>query len=174
MSTCHSCGKEMSAGTRLCQFCGTQAAAGAAHPAVCAESSAATVALPATSGTVSSEAMATNIAGALAYLMGFITGGIFLLIDPYKNNSFIRFHALQSIFFNVAWFAFWIVWTIISTILTSLTRGVFTFIDLPLILIFSFVGFGLWAFLMYQAYQQKLFRLPVVGRFAAQYAGVKL
>jgi uncharacterized membrane protein len=41
-------------------------------------------------------------------------------------------------------------------------------------LIFSLVGFGIWAFLMYQAYQQKLFKLPIIGKFAAQHAGVKL
>ena len=38
----------------------------------------------------------------------------------------------------------------------------------------SLAGFGIWAFLMYQAYQQKLFKLPIVGKFAARHAGVKL
>jgi hypothetical protein len=54
----------------------------------------------------SSGVMATNVAGALAYLGGFITGIIFLVVDPYKSNSFIRFHAYQSILFNVAWAPF--------------------------------------------------------------------
>jgi uncharacterized membrane protein len=123
---------------------------------------------------VPSSVMPTNVASALAYLAGFITGIIFLVLDPYKSNSVVRFHAYQSIFFNVAWFAFWIVWMIVSAILTPLSAGLFGLIALPLILIFSLVGFCLWAFLMYQAYQQKLFRLPIVGKFAAQYAGVRL
>lgn len=118
--------------------------------------------------------MDTNLVGALTYLAGFITGIIFLVLDPYKSNSFVRFHAFQSIFFNVAWIGFWIVWMILSAVLSSLTAGVFGLIALPMMLIFTVGGFGIWAFLMYQAYQQKLFKLPIVGKFAAQQAGVRL
>ncbi len=118
--------------------------------------------------------MDTNVVGALTYLAGFVTGIVFLVLDPYRSNSFVRFHAFQSIFFNVAWVAFWIVWMILSAILTPLTAGIFGLIALPLMLIFAVVGFGIWIFLMVQAYQQKLFRLPIVGKFAAEHAGVRL
>jgi uncharacterized membrane protein len=118
--------------------------------------------------------METNVVGALAYLAGFVTGIVFLVVDPYKSNSFIRFHAFQSIFFNVACVGFWIIWMILSAVLTPLTAGVFGFISLSLMLIFTLAGFGIWIFLMYQAYQQKLFKLPVVGKFAAERAGVRL
>lgn len=118
--------------------------------------------------------METNLVGALTYLAGFITGIVFLVLDPYKSNSFVRFHAFQSIFFNVAWVVFWIVWMILSAVLTPLTAGIFGLLALPAMLIFTLVGFGIWAFLMYQAYQQKLFKLPIVGKFAAQHAGVSL
>ena len=117
--------------------------------------------------------MATNVAGALAYFGGFITGINILVVDSYKNNSVIRFHAYQSIFFNVGWFGFWIVWMIVSAILTPLNGGFFGLIAIPMIFIFSLFGFGLWLFLMYQAYQQKLFRLPFIGKLAAEQAGVK-
>ena len=117
--------------------------------------------------------MATNVAGALAYLAGCITGIIFLAVDPYKNNSVIRFHAYQSIFFNVAWFGFWIVWVIVSAILSPSIGRVVGLISIPMIFIFALLGFGLWLFLMYQAYQQKLFRLPFIGKLAAEKAGVK-
>ncbi len=69
--------------------------------------------------------MATNVAGALTYLAGFITGLVFMLTEPYKSNSFIRFHAFQSIFFNVAWIGLWMVWMMVSAILTPLTAGIF-------------------------------------------------
>jgi uncharacterized membrane protein len=118
--------------------------------------------------------MATNVAGALAYLAGFITGIIFMATEPYKSNSFIRFHAFQSIFFNVAWIAFWMVWMVISAILTPLTAGIFGLVALPVMLILALVGGGTWLFLIYQAYQQKLFRLPIIGKYAAQQAGVSL
>lgn len=118
--------------------------------------------------------METNFVGALAYLVGFVTGIVFLVLNPYKSNSFVRFHAFQSIFFSVAWVAFWIMWMILSAVLRPLTGGVFGLIALPLVLIFTFACFGIWIFLMYQAYQQQLFRLPILGRFAAEHAGVRL
>jgi len=118
--------------------------------------------------------MDTNVVGALTYLAGFVTGIVFLVLDPYKSNSFVRFHAFQSIFFNAAWIAFWIVWMILSAVLTPLTAGVFGLIALPLMLVFAVSGFGIWIFLMVQAYQQKLFKLPIVGKFAAEHAGVRL
>ena len=111
---------------------------------------------------------------ALTYLAGFLTGIIFLPLDPYKSNSFVRFHAFQSIFVNVAWIAFWIIWIILSAVLTPLMAGVFGLIALPLILIFTVAGVGIWIFLMFQAYQQKLFKLPIVGKFAAERAGVRV
>lgn len=166
MSFCKSCGKELSNGNAFCPACG--ASAHSAETSV----GAAAAAMPADAA-ANTQPMATNVAGALAYLAGFITGIIFLVVDPYKNNSVIRFHAYQSIVFNVAWFGFWIVWMIISAILTPLTAGIFGLIAIPLILILALLGFGLWLFLMYQAYQQKLFRLPFIGKLAAEQAGVK-
>ena len=81
-------------------------------------------------GEAGSKTMDTNVVGALTYLAGFVTGIVFLVLDPYKSNSFVRFHAFQSIFFNVAWVAFWIVWMILSAVLTPLTAGVFGLIAL--------------------------------------------
>ena len=118
--------------------------------------------------------MDTNVVAALTYAAGFVTGIVFLVLDPYKSNSFVRFHAFQSIFFNVAWTTFWIIWMILSAVLAPLTAGILRLIALPLMLIFTVVGFGMWIFLMVQAYQQKLFRLPIVGKFAAEHAGVRL
>jgi uncharacterized membrane protein len=135
------------------------------------ESSAAVAVMPVETGP---KTMDTNVVGALTYLAGFVTGVVFLVLDPYKSNSFVRFHAFQSIFFNIAWVAFWIVWMVLSAVLTPLTAGIFGLIALPLMLIFAAAGFGIWLFLMYQAYQQKLFKLPIVGKFAAEHAGVRL
>lgn len=126
-------------------------------------------------GAESATCAVSTLTGAMnRYLAGFVTGIVFLALDPYKSNSFVRFHAFQSIFFNVAWTAFWIVWMILSAVLTPLTAGIFGLIAVPLILIFTVAGFGIWIFLMVQAYQQKLFRLPVIGKFAAEQAGVRL
>ena len=173
MSSCQSCGSVLAADTRFCQSCGSPTEMKVGVPTTAVESSAA-VAVMSAPGDAGQKTMETNVVGALTYLAGFLTGIVFLVLDPYKSNSFVRFHAFQSIFFNVAWIAFWIVWMILSAVLTPLTAGIFGLIALPLMLIFTLVGFGIWIFLMYQAYQQKLFRLPIVGKFAAEQAGVRL
>ena len=173
MSACQSCGAALAEDTRFCQTCGspTELMAG---PSVSGVQQSAAVAVMPPREQAGPPTMETNVVAALSYLAGFVTGIIFLVLDPYKSNSFVRFHAFQSIFFNVAWVAFWIVWMILSGVLTPLTAGVFSVIALPVTLIFSLAGLGIWVFLMYQAYQQKLFKLPIVGKFAAQHAGVRL
>jgi len=173
MCACQCCGAAIAADSRFCQACGspTEIKVGVSTMAVEGSAAIAVMSPPAEAG---SKTMDTNVAGALSYLAGFITGIIFLVLDPYKSNSFVRFHAFQSILFNVAWIGFWIVWMILSAVLTPLTAGVFGLIALPLMLVFAVAGFGIWIFLMYQAYQQKVFRLPIVGKFAAEHAGVML
>ena len=173
MSACQSCGAALAADTRFCQSCGSPANLRADVSAPAAGNSVRVAVLPPSAETVS-KTMDTNVVGALTYLAGFVTGVVFLEIDPYRSNSFIRFHAFQSILFNVAWVGFWIIWMILSAVLTPLTAGVFGLIALPLMLIFTLAGIGIWIFLMYQAYQQKLFKLPIVGKFAAAQAGVRL
>ena len=135
MSSCQSCGTAIADDTRFCQSCGspTELRPGVSMPAV--EGSAA-VGVMSPSAETGSKTMDTNVVGALTYVAGFITGIVFLVLDPYKSNSFVRFHAFQSIFFNVAWVAFWIVWMILSAVLTPLTAGIFGLIALPLMLHF--------------------------------------
>jgi uncharacterized membrane protein len=116
--------------------------------------------------------MSVNAAGALAYLAGFITGILFLVIDPYKKDPFVRFHAFQSIFFNVAWIGFWFVWMIVGMVLSAITKGLFFLIQMPVDLVLMLGGFCLWAYLMYAAYQSKKFRLPVIGALAEKQAGL--
>ena len=93
-----------------------------------------------------------NIAGLLCYVLGWITGIVFLILE--KKNKFVRFHAWQSIvtfggltviqiILNfipvVGWIIGWIVW-----VLTIV----------------------LWILLMYRAYQGKRYKLPVAGNIA--------
>jgi uncharacterized membrane protein len=169
MSFCKACGKELPEGNMFCPSCGASVTAPAAATPVAATAGGGSVA-----DATATQPMATNVAGALTYVAGFITGIIFMATEPYKSNSFIRFHAFQSIFFNVAWIAFWMIWMVISAILTPLTAGILGLIALPVMLIISLVGLCTWLFLMYQAYQQKLFRLPLIGKYAAQQAGVSI
>jgi uncharacterized membrane protein len=160
MSFCPSCGKPLTAGAANCGYCGAF---------VGTQVNAAPMAAPASAA---AGGMTVNAAGALCYLAGFITGIVFLVIDPYKRDAFVKFHAFQSIFFNVAWIGLWIVWTIVGFVLGSVTHGVFFLIQLPVDLVLMLGGFGLWAYLMYSAYQGKSFKLPVIGPLAAKQAGL--
>ena len=93
-----------------------------------------------------SSGMSNNVAGLLCYVVGWITGLIFLLIDPYKNDKFVRFHAFQSIFFNVSLIAVYIAFAILGVVLTMIHLGILMF---PLYLLLMFGIFATWVFLMY-------------------------
>lgn len=93
-----------------------------------------------------------NLAGLFCYLLGFITGIIFLLIE--KDNRFVRFHALQSIF---TFGAIFVISMVINVI--PLLGLLISILMMPLSLI-------LWIVLMLKAYQGKWFKLPIVGELA--------
>jgi uncharacterized membrane protein len=168
----------LSEGTAFCGSCGTpvSAAPPAAAPAPAATGSSAPVApgssAPATAAPVAAASgMTSNTAAALAYILGALTGVLFLVLDPYKNDRFVRFHALQSIFFSLACIAFWIVWSIVWGILISATAGFGALVDLPLILLISLGIFGYWIFLMFQAYSNRQYKIPFIGEMAAKQLG---
>lgn len=111
-----------------------------------------------------------NVAGALAYVLGFITGIIFLILEPYKNDRFVRFHAMQSILFSAAVVAFSIAWVILWGILFDISVSL-ALVASPLRLLISLAIFAFWLFLMYQAYNRREYRIPYIGDFAAKQVG---
>jgi uncharacterized membrane protein len=116
-----------------------------------------------------SSGMANNVVGLLCYIAGWITGLIFLLIEPYKNDKFVRFHAFQSIFFNVSLIPLYIVFIILGFILGAIHLGI---LMLPLWLLMAVGIFGTWIFLMFKAYNNETFKLPIIGQLAAKQAGL--
>lgn len=147
MAFCMHCGATMAEGAQFCAACG-KAQTGQPAPGG---------APAATTG------LTSNVAGALAYLFGFITGILFLVLDPYKNDKFVRFHAFQSILTFVVIFALEIVLGILS--------GPLVFILWILWPLFGLAIFVLWIFLMYKAYNNEKFKLPVIGDQAERMAG---
>jgi uncharacterized membrane protein len=108
--------------------------------------------------------MAENVASALCYALGFITGIIFLVMAPYNQNRAIRFHAFQSIFFSVAVIAI----RIVLSIVLSAVLGFFTMLTIQSLISLCF--FGLWLYLLIMAYQGKTVVLPVIGPLAQKQA----
>lgn len=111
--------------------------------------------------------IAPNMAGALSYFLGALTGIVFLLVD--KERPFVRFHAMQSIVLSVAWVGLWIVMSILSMILSAVpVLG--WLIGLLLSIALGIGGFVLWLYLMYRAYSGDEWEVPVVGEYARKFA----
>jgi uncharacterized membrane protein len=95
------------------------------------------------------------LAGALAYLLGFVSGILLLVVE--KDSPFVRFHAMQStvLFLAVLVVNFLLVATPLAWILAP-----------PFLL----AVVGLWLFLMYKALNGHRYHLPYIGDFAAEHS----
>ena len=118
---------------------------------------------------MTSTGLTSNIAGALAYVLGLITGIVFLVLEPYERDRFVRFHAMQSVLFCVAAFVFSIAWGIVVRIMISIS-GWTAVVLTPIGLVISLAFFLFWLFLMYQAHNQREYRIPFIGAIAAKQA----
>jgi uncharacterized membrane protein len=102
--------------------------------------------------------LSENAAGALAYVT-IIPAVIFLIVEPYNRNSYIRYHSWQSIFLCV------------GAIAIHLVLGM-----IPIIgwIIVPFVSLGflvLWIIVILKALKGERFKLPVIGDLAEKQAG---
>jgi len=94
-------------------------------------------------------------AGPLAYL--FFPAIIFLLLEPYRNNRFVRFHSLQSIVFFIG---------------SNVLMGLVVFLGFFAVVIGPVLAIGLlilWLVLLIKAYQQEMWRIPFVGDWLERY-----
>lgn len=128
----------------------------------------------------SSSGLEPNIAAALSYI--WIVGVIFYLME--KENSFIRFHAMQSILFGVANTVIMMVLVFVGFILTfafgiggaMVGGGVGTLVSMLVWLVwllFWLIGIALFATLIFaavKAYQGNKFKLPIIGNMAEKIA----
>jgi uncharacterized membrane protein len=145
MAFCKACGSELG-GAAFCPKCGASQGASPAVPVT-------------TAPAASSEGLAENVAGMLCYVLGWLTGIIFILID---KRPFVRFHAAQSI--------------VVFGALMVLRIGLGIVLGAG-----GLIGFGLWALisgvigllmlvlwilLMIKAYQHQLFRVPIAAPIA--------
>jgi uncharacterized membrane protein len=156
MTFCANCGAPVEG--RFCAKCGTAVgSAPTGTPSGPPPGGAQQYSAPATSG-----GLTENVAGALCYLLGLITGILFLVLAPYNQSKFVRFHAFQAIFFHVSWIGLWIVETIIAVVMPwqlHMLLSLFT-------ILLSLGGLAVWLFLMYKAYNNEKFKLPIIGDLA--------
>ncbi len=174
MAFCANCGAQVEG--RFCQKCGAPVAGGA--PMGGAPMGGAPMGAGAPGGAAAPEfqpqaasaGLSDNAAGAICYLLGFITGILFLVLAPYNQSRNVRFHSFQSIFLNIAWFVLWIGIAIVSAVL----------IHIPFLgPIVSFLLWGclsigalvIWLYMMFKTYNGEKIVLPIIGPMAEKQAG---
>lgn len=149
---CSSCGAPMAEGAVNCSSCATRAA-----QSVGGGTAVAPAATPSAGG------LTDNVAGLLAYIT-IIPSIIFLVMEPYNRNRFVRFHSFQNIFFCVACIALSIMMSII---------GMVPMVGLITLFVWPLLGLGLvvvWVILLLKAYQGQMFKLPIIGDLAEKQA----
>lgn len=144
MAFCAACGSQMPEGTTACPKCGKATAQSVGGGAAAAPA-------PASSG-----ALADNVASGLAYIT-IIPAIVFLIVEPYKSNKTVKFHAFQCLGLAVTMFACGIVMIIpilgwIVGILGYLACGV------------------MWLICIIKAFSGGRFKVPVIGEFAEKQA----
>lgn len=108
--------------------------------------------------------MQANVAAGLSYVLGWITGLVFFLVE--KQNRFVRFHAMQSILFFGGL-------TILGIVLDIIQVAGIPFISFVAFCIgglLGLVGFVGWIILLINGFQGKYFKLPIIGDYAEKYA----
>jgi uncharacterized membrane protein len=118
---------------------------------------------PRAHGTVG--ALPENIVGALAYFT-FLPAIVFLLLDPYHKNRFVRFHSLQCL---LLWAA-----AVLFAIALKLASVVLLIIPMlgPLLvwivgIVVALAAVVIWLVLVIKAFQGEMFKLPVLGDLAS-------
>jgi uncharacterized membrane protein len=109
-----------------------------------------------------------NVAGALSYILGALTGILFLVVDG--QRPFVRFHAMQSIVLTVTLVVLWIVLGVAGMVLAVIPI-IGWLIGILLSLGLSLGGLILWLYLMYRAWSGDEWAVPFVGRWTRQIAG---
>jgi uncharacterized membrane protein len=145
MAFCGKCGSQVNPGATFCGTCG--APIGSA---------------PAPGAGPAGPPLSSNIGAMLTYIpfAGWIIAIVFLVIEPYKSDRFVRFHAFQSIFLAV--FSIILYWVV------NLTLGLSLGLLWPLWWLIRLAIFLLWLLMMYKAYNNERYELPVIGPMAAK------
>jgi uncharacterized membrane protein len=156
MAFCTACGAPLSESAAFCARCGAavkrdSAPAGAAAGGPVEPGPSAAPASPSTAA----PAISQNLAAMLCYI--FFAAIIFLLVEPYNRNRFVRFHAFQSILFTIAWVVLHGV-----VVIPYLGWALWPVVELAFLIS--------WIVLLIKAYQGVMFKLPVIGEFAEQHA----
>jgi uncharacterized membrane protein len=108
--------------------------------------------------------LSDNAAGGIAYIT-LIPAIVFLIVDPFKKSSYVRFHAWQSIFFFVAWAVIDILVGVVQNLVPSSV-----FLTLTVLQLVGLAIFVVWIFVFVSAFNGKRIKLPIIGDLAEKQA----
>jgi uncharacterized membrane protein len=108
--------------------------------------------------------MQANVAAGLSYVLGWVTGLVFFLVE--KQNRFVRFHAMQSILF----FGGLTVLGVVLNFVWGFGIPFISFVALCINSLLGLVAFIGWIVLLINGFQGKYFKLPIIGDYAEKYA----
>lgn len=104
----------------------------------------------------SSGGLESNVAAALSYLT--IIAIVWLLVEPYSKDRFVKFHSIQSIGLCVV------------SIGASIVLGMIPILGWILLLFLPLGVFVVAVLCAVKAYQKEKFKLPIIGDFAEKQA----
>ena len=123
----------------------------------------------------SSTGLDENIAALLSYVFGWVSGLIFFLIE--KDSRLVRFHAMQSLLFNVLigvvfivlWIVLFVFFMILSQVSGALT-GILTILSTLVWIVLCIGVLIAWIMCLIKAFQCQYFKLPIIGNFAEKFS----
>ncbi len=151
MAFCAKCGAQVAEGATFCSGCGAARGSGGG------------------AGAAAGTGLDENVAGLLSYVVGWVTGLIFFVID---KRPFVKFHAAQSMVTFGAIFVLYMILAIFMSMTWMMGAGIIgtmvSFAVYPIIGIASLVA---WVLCMVKAFQHERFKLPIIGDIAENIAG---
>jgi len=125
--------------------------------------------------TKSSTGLDENVAALLSYVFGWLSGLIFFLIE--KDSRLVRFHAMQSLLFNVlvaiVAIVLWVVAFVLFIVATQLPGIMGSLVSLLVTLFWIVFSVGIliaWVLCLVKAFQGQYFKLPIIGNFAEKFS----
>ena len=123
----------------------------------------------------SSTGLDENVAALLSYVAGWVTGLVFFMIE--KDSRLVRFHAMQSLLFNVlvavVAIALWIVLFVVFLVVSQVSGALATILSLISVLVWLVFGVAIlagWVLCLVKAFGGQYFKLPVIGNFAEKFS----
>lgn len=122
-----------------------------------------------------------NVMAAVAYLFQWVSGLIVFFIS--KEDRVARFHGMQAILFSIVFYVCFVIVAIVGVVLSIILGIVVGLLNIPalgilvglafpiVMLLFVLVVFVVWLWTIWQAYNDKIYKLPIIGNFAEKFAG---